>query len=153
MTRLLDITMIRVGNAAYARENGSFGLTTLRDSIEGSMLRFRFKGKSGKEWRLKVTDRRIAKIVKQAQDPPGQQLFQYLDEAGDRRGVSSTDVNAYIREAAGGPFSSKHFRTWGGTVLALMRFHAPGSGLPHPLRVKREGASAEKSDCSGRNRV
>ena len=125
VTRLLDITMIRVGNAAYARENGSFGLTTLRDrhvSIEGSTLRFRFKGKSGKEWRLKVTDRRIARIVKQAQDLPGQQLFQYLDEAGDRRGVSSTDVNAYIRDAAGGPFSSKHFRTWGGTVLALMRF-------------------------------
>jgi DNA topoisomerase-1 len=125
VTRLLDITMIRVGNAAYARENGSFGLTTLRDRhvrIEGSTLRFRFKGKSGKEWRLKVTDRRIARIVKQAQDLPGQQLFQYLDEAGDRRGVSSTDVNAYIREAAGGPFSSKHFRTWGGTVLALMRF-------------------------------
>ena len=125
VTRLLDITMIRVGNAAYARENGSFGLTTLRDrhvSIEGSTLRFRFKGKSGKEWRLKVTDRRIARIVKQAQDLPGQQLFQYLDQAGDRRGVSSTDVNAYIRDAAGGPFSSKHFRTWGGTVLALMRF-------------------------------
>ena len=125
VTRLLDITMIRVGNADYARANGTFGLTTLRDrhvSIEGSTLRFCFKGKSGKEWRRKVTDRRVARIVKQAQDLPGQQLFQYLDEAGDHRGVSSTDVNAYIRDAAGGPFSSKHFRTWGGTVLALMRF-------------------------------
>ncbi len=129
VTHLLDTTMIRVGNAAYARENGSFGLTTLRDrhvSIEGSTLRFRFKGKSGKEWRLKVSDRRIARIVKQVQDLPGQRLFQYLDEAGERRGVSSTDVNAYIREAADGPFSSKHFRTWGGTVLALMRFATLG---------------------------
>ncbi len=96
-----------------------------------STLRFRFKGKSGKEWRLEVADRRIARIVKQAQDLPGQQLFQYLDEDGDRRTVSSTDVNAYIRECAGGPFSSKHFRTWGGTVLALMRFsmlEPPNSG-------------------------
>ena len=127
VTRLLDVTMIRVGNAAYARDNGSFGITTFRDrhvSIEGSTLRFRFKGKSGKEWRLKVTDRRVARIVKGTQDLPGQQLFQYIDDAGDRRHVASNDVNAYIRAAAGGPFTSKHFRTWGGTVQALLRFSA-----------------------------
>jgi DNA topoisomerase-1 len=125
VVRLLDTTMIRVGNAAYARDNASFGLTTFRDrhvKVEGARLRFRFKGKSGKEWNLQVTDRRIARIVKGAQDLPGQHLFQYLDDDGERRRVSSGDVNAYIREAAGGAFSSKHFRTWGGTVRALQLF-------------------------------
>jgi DNA topoisomerase-1 len=118
---LLDNTMIRVGNAAYARDNKSFGLTTLRDrhvDITGSSLRFSFKGKSGKEWKLKLVDRRIARVVRGAQDIPGQKLFQYLDERGDRRPVRSEDVNDYIREAAGNGFSAKHFRTWGGTIHA-----------------------------------
>ncbi|UVK40821.1 DNA topoisomerase IB [Mesorhizobium sp. AR10] len=118
---LLDNTMIRVGNAAYARDNKSFGLTTLRDrhvDIKGSSLRFAFKGKSGKEWKLKLVDRRIAKIVRGAQDLPGQKLFQYLDEDANRRPVRSDDVNRYIREAASADFSSKHFRTWGGTIHA-----------------------------------
>lgn len=122
VVRLLDMTMIRVGNTAYARDNGSFGLTTFRDrhvSIDGSTLRFRFKGKSGKEWQLKVTDRRIARIVKGAQDLPGQHLFQYIDAEGARRSVTSQDVNAYIGNASGLPFTSKHFRTWGGTVRAV----------------------------------
>ncbi|WP_315927006.1 DNA topoisomerase IB [Mesorhizobium sp. SP-1A] len=120
---LLDNTMIRVGNAAYARDNKSFGLTTLRDrhvKVKGSTLRFAFKGKSGKEWRLKLMDRRIARIVRGAQDLPGQHLFQYLDENGERRPIHSQDVNDYIREATGADFSSKHFRTWGGTVCAAM---------------------------------
>lgn len=120
---LLDNTLIRVGNAAYERDNKSFGLTTLKDrhvEISGSTLRFNFKGKSGKEWRLKLTDRRIAKVVRGAQDLPGQHLFQYLDEDGVRRAVRSQDVNDYIREAAGADFSSKHFRTWAGTVHAAM---------------------------------
>jgi DNA topoisomerase-1 len=128
---LLDNTLIRVGNPAYARDNNSFGLTTFRDRhvrIEGPSLRFRFMGKSGKEWRLKVTDRRIARVVKGAQDLPGQRLFQYLDDAGERRQVGSQDVNAYIRDACAGPFSSKHFRTWGGTVHALSRL----AGLDRP---------------------
>lgn len=118
---LLDNTMIRVGNAAYARDNKSFGLTTLRDrhvDITGSSLRFSFKGKSGKEWKLKLTDRRIARVVRGAQDIPGQKLFQYLDEEGQRHPVRSEDVNRYIREAAGNGFSAKHFRTWGGTIHA-----------------------------------
>ena len=122
---LLDNTMIRVGNAAYARDNKSFGLTTLRDrhvDIKGSSLRFAFKGKSGKEWKLKLVDRRIAGIVRGAQDLPGQKLFQYLDEDGNRRPVHSEDVNRYIREAAGDAFSSKHFRTWGGTIHAASLF-------------------------------
>ena len=122
---LLDNTMIRVGNAAYARDNKSFGLTTLRDrhvDIKGSSLRFAFKGKSGKEWKLKLTDSRIAKIVRGAQELPGQKLFQYLDDDGNRRPVHSDDVNRYIRNAAGADFSSKHFRTWGGTIHAASLF-------------------------------
>jgi DNA topoisomerase-1 len=118
---LLDNTMIRVGNAAYARDNKSFGLTTLRDrhvDITGSRLRFSFKGKSGKVWKLKLVDRRIARVVRGAQDIPGQKLFQYLDEDGRRRPVRSEDVNLYIRSAAGNGFSAKHFRTWGGTIHA-----------------------------------
>ncbi|TPJ81179.1 DNA topoisomerase IB [Mesorhizobium sp. B2-6-2] len=122
---LLDNTMIRIGNAAYARDNKSFGLTTLRDrhvEITGSSLRFAFKGKSGKEWKLKLADRRVAKIVRGAQDLPGQKLFQYLGEDGDRRPVRSEDVNRYIREASGAEFSSRHFRTWGGTIHAASLF-------------------------------
>ncbi len=120
---LLDNTLIRVGNAAYARDNKSFGLTTLRDrhvTVRGSTLRFAFKGKAGKEWQLKLTDRRIAKVVRGAQDLPGQQLFQYLDEQGERHGISSHDVNSYIQETTGAPFTSKHFRTWAGTVRAFV---------------------------------
>ena len=118
---LLDNTMTRVGNKEYARDNKSFGLTTLRDrhvKVEGPKLRIAFKGKSGREWQLKITDRRVARIVKGVQDIPGQHLFQYVDEAGDRRAIQSQDVNNYIREVGGVAFTSKHFRTWGGTVLA-----------------------------------
>jgi DNA topoisomerase I len=124
---LLDNTMIRVGNSAYARDNNSFGLTTLRDrhvKIDGSEIRFAFKGKSGKEWNLRLVDRRIAKIVRGAQDLPGQQLFQYKTEDGGRSIVRSQDVNAYIRQASGQDFSSKHFRTWGGTICAASLFSA-----------------------------
>jgi DNA topoisomerase-1 len=118
---LLDNTMIRVGNASYARQNASFGLTTLRDRhvrVEGASIKFDFKGKSGKQWRLKLSDRRIARVVKGAQDIPGQHLFQYLGEDGARHAIRSDDINAYIRQATGAPYTSKHFRTWGGTVLA-----------------------------------
>jgi DNA topoisomerase-1 len=122
---LLDNTMIRVGNAVYARDNKSFGLTTLKTrhvEVEGAKLRFAFKGKSGKEWKIRLVDRRMARILRSIQDLPGQPLFQYIDEEGARRPVTSQDVNAYIREATGGEFSSKHFRTWGGTVRALSLF-------------------------------
>jgi len=123
---LLDNTMIRVGNAAYARDNKSFGLTTLRTrhvEVEGARLRFAFKGKSGKEWKLKLVDRRMARIMRSIQELPGQHLFQYINGGGVRRAVTSQDVNDYIREAGGGgDFSSKHFRTWGGTVRALSLF-------------------------------
>jgi DNA topoisomerase I len=135
---LLDNTMIRIGNATYARDNKSFGLTTLRQrhvEIVGSRVRFAFKGKSGKQWKLDLVDRRIVRTVRQVQELPGQQLFQYLDENGERRSVSSQDVNDYLREATGADFTSKHFRTWGGTKAALSLF--AGMPLPETARAAR----------------
>ncbi|MEE2850922.1 MAG: DNA topoisomerase IB, partial [Pseudomonadota bacterium] len=120
---LLENTMIRVGNADYARQNKSHGLTTLRDrhvTFDGNEVRFRFKGKGGKEWDLGLRDRRVARIVKAAQDIPGQHLFQYLDEDGERHQVTSTDVNAYLRRISGRRITAKDFRTWTGTVLAAL---------------------------------
>lgn len=120
---LLENTMIRVGNAGYARENRSHGLTTLRNrhvTLEGSAVRFRFRGKGGKEWNLGIRDRRVARIIRAAQDLPGQDLFQYLDEAGERRRVGSTEVNAYLRAISGRAITAKDFRTWTGTVLAAL---------------------------------
>jgi DNA topoisomerase-1 len=121
VVHLLETTMIRVGNLAYAKTNGSFGLTTLRNRhvrIEGGEVRFHFKGKSGKVWNLGVRDRRIARIVKACQELPGQDLFQYLDESGARQTVTSSDINAYLKDAAGTDITAKDFRTWLGTVLA-----------------------------------
>jgi DNA topoisomerase-1 len=123
IVHLLETTLIRVGNDDYARTNKSFGLTTLRNphvKVEGSELRFQFKGKGGKTWRLRVKDRRIAKIVKACQELPGQDLFQYLDENGELKDVTSTDVNAYLREITGRDITAKDFRTWAGTVLAAL---------------------------------
>ncbi|NML43460.1 DNA topoisomerase IB [Ramlibacter sp. G-1-2-2] len=123
VVHLLESTLIRVGNDDYARENKSYGLTTLRNphvKVEGSELRFQFKGKSGKTWRLQVKDRRIAKIVRACQDLPGQRLFQYVDEAGEAREVSSADVNAYLKEITGTEITAKDFRTWAGTVMAAL---------------------------------
>lgn len=122
VVRLLETTLIRVGNKEYVRQNNSFGLTTLRDGhvdIEGSKLRFEFRGKSGQQHSVELQDRRLARIVKQCRDLPGQTLFQYLDEAGVRQSISSEDVNSYLREVTSEEFSAKDFRTWGGTVLAL----------------------------------
>ncbi|WEF24350.1 DNA topoisomerase IB [Paracoccus sp. S3-43] len=123
VVHLLENTMIRVGNADYAKQNKSHGLTTLRDrhvKIDGSEVRFRFKGKSGKEWNLGLKDRRVARIVRAAQDIPGQHLFQYLDEDGQRQKITSTEVNAYLREISGQNVTAKDFRTWTGTVLAAL---------------------------------
>ncbi|MCQ0969300.1 DNA topoisomerase IB (plasmid) [Paracoccus sp. TK19116] len=120
---LLENTMIRVGNTGYAKDNKSHGLTTLRDrhvTFDGSKVRFRFKGKSGKEWDLDIKNRRVAKIVRAAQDIPGQHLFQYLDEDGERQSVGSGDVNDYLREVSGRDVTAKDFRTWTGTVLAAL---------------------------------
>ncbi|WP_407703773.1 DNA topoisomerase IB [Xaviernesmea oryzae] len=122
---LLDNLFIRVGNAHYAEENGSFGATTLRNrhvTVNGSKVQFHFKGKSGKEWKLSHGDRRIVRAIRTLQELPGQQLFQYLDEDGKRHGVGSADVNAYIKDIAGANFSSRQFRTWGATRLAASAF-------------------------------
>jgi DNA topoisomerase I len=123
VVHLLESTLIRVGNDDYARENKSYGLTTLRNphvSVEGSQLRFRFKGKSGKSWQLQLKDRRVARIVKACQELPGQKLFEYLDEDGEGREVTSADVNAYLREITGRDITAKDFRTWAGTVMAAL---------------------------------
>jgi DNA topoisomerase I len=121
---LLDHTLIRIGNEAYSRQNKSYGLTTLRSrhvDIEGQTIRFSFVGKSGQEWKLKLLDRRIARIVRAISELPGQHLFQYIDE-GARHPVQSSEVNAYLRETSGASFTSKHFRTWGATKLAAALF-------------------------------
>lgn len=121
VVHLLDTTLIRVGNDDYAQQNKSYGLTTLLDrhaKIEGAEVRFIFKGKSGKEWRLALKDRRIANVVKATQDLPGQRLFQYIDDDGAQREVTSSDVNSYLREVTGRDVTAKDFRTWAGTVLA-----------------------------------
>ena len=123
VVHLLETTLIRVGNEDYVRQNKSYGLTTLRDphvKVEGPQLRFQFKGKSGKTWRLQVKDRRVARIVKACQDLPGQDLFQYLDENGESQSVTSADVNAYLKEITGSDVTAKDFRTWAGTVLAAL---------------------------------
>lgn len=139
VTDLLDRTLIRIGNVEYARSNESFGITTLQNrhvTLKGTALHFRFTGKSGKTWELKLTDRRIAAIVRAIQDLPGQDLFQYVDEEGQVRDVGSGDVNAYIRAVAGPESSAKDFRTWNGTVLAAEALARAG-----PFTSKREGAS------------
>ena len=123
VVRLLEITRIRVGNEEYARANRSFGLTTLRTrhvDIDGATLTFEFRGKGGRQHRVDVNDRRLARLVGRCQELPGQELFQYLDADGERRTVDSGDVNAYLREVTGEDFTAKDFRTWAGTVLAAL---------------------------------
>jgi DNA topoisomerase-1 len=123
VVRLLEVSLIRVGNDEYARENNSFGLTTMRDKhvdVHGSKLRFHFRGKSGKWHDVDINDRGLAKIVERCQDLPGQELFQFVDDNGERRAVKSEDVNEYLREISGQDFTAKDFRTWAGTVLAAM---------------------------------
>jgi DNA topoisomerase-1 len=120
VTRLLETTFIRIGNEEYARTNNSFGLTTLKDrhvKITGARIRFRFRGKSGKEHEITLANRRLARLVKSCQDLPGQDLFQYIDENGEPQPIDSGDVNAYLREIAGEDFTAKDFRTWAGTLL------------------------------------
>lgn len=119
--RLLEITLIRVGNAQYAKQNRSYGLTTLNKrhlDVDGTALTFAFKGKSGVEHEVKVRDRRLARVVRAMRELPGQALFKYRDDEGVLRPITSDDVNAYIREAIGEDFSAKDFRTWAGTVSA-----------------------------------
>jgi DNA topoisomerase-1 len=123
MVRLLETTLIRIGNEEYARANHSFGLSTMRDrhvKISRGTLHFEFRGKSGKQHEIDLRDPRLADIVRRTQDLPGQDLFQYIDESGQKQKITSDDVNAYLREIAGEEFSAKDFRTWAGTVLAAL---------------------------------
>jgi DNA topoisomerase I len=125
--RLLELTLIRVGNDEYARLNRSFGLTTLRNrhaTIEGTSVRFRFRGKAGRTHEVSLRDRRLASVIRRCQELPGQELFQYTDDDGEVRDVSSEDVNAYLRDISGGDFTAKDFRTWAGTVLAYRALRA-----------------------------
>jgi len=131
VVRLLELTLIRVGNDEYARLNRSFGLTTLERRharVEGTSIRFRFRGKSGQRHEVGIRDRRLAAIVRRCQDLPGQDLFQYVDDDGATHDVVSDDVNDYLREISGADVTAKDFRTWAGTVLAYraLRALAPG---------------------------
>jgi len=130
--RLLDKSLIRVGNDEYAKENRSYGLTTLRKKhveVDGSKLHFTFRGKSGVQQAFSVTDRRIARIVQRCQDMPGIELFKYINGDGKRQTITSDDVNEYLRDASGRDISAKDFRTWGGTILAALALRATGPAM------------------------
>jgi DNA topoisomerase-1 len=145
VVRLLEKSLIRVGNEEYVRANKSFGLTTLRDnhvSVRGSTMQFEFRGKSGVRRSVAVNDRRLARIVSNCRDLPGQELFQYIDGDGRRCDVGSADVNAYLKEISGADFTAKDFRTWAGTVLACAAFREMAvarSSSPQPRASKQPG--------------
>lgn len=122
VVRLLDLGKLRVGNEHYATTNKSFGATTLRRrhvDLKGKAMRLRYRAKSGKDQDVTITDARLLRFVRQVADLPGQHLFQYLDEDGEARPITSTDVNCYISDAMGGDFTAKHFRTWGASTIAF----------------------------------
>lgn len=146
LVRLLEITLIRVGGREYARANKSYGLTTLKrrhTTVAGSRFRFRFQGKSGVAHDVTVTDRRVARIIKQCLDIPGQQLFQYLDADGDKRPVDSGAVNAYLRNAGSGEYTAKHYRTWAGSVMAFAALQA--RPFEDERRAKQEAVDVIKA--------
>ena len=143
IVRLLERTFIRIGNEEYARENKSFGLTTLKNhhvKVKGAQVRFRFRGKSGRQHDVDIADRRVANVIAECQDLPGQDLFQYLDEDGKVQDVTSQDVNEYLRQIAGEDFSAKDFRTWGGTVLAAIAL-----SQQEEFETKKQGKSNIKT--------
>lgn len=130
VVQLLEKSLIRVGNDEYAKSNGSFGLTTLRDrhvDVRGGTLRFQFRGKAGKHHSVDISDRRLAKVVRQCRDLPGQELFQYVDQRGRCQRIDSADVNRYLKEVTGEEFTAKDFRTWAGTVLAATALREGGA--------------------------
>lgn len=131
---LLDATRVRIGNAEYARDNDSYGLTTLRNRhvqfVRDGRLLFRFRGKGGAEHEIAVDDKRLARLVRRCHELPGQRLFQYVDETGERRPIDSDQVNLYLKEAMGDDFTAKDFRTWGATLRAIAIMH--GTPLPDP---------------------
>ncbi len=150
VVRLLETTFIRIGNEEYARTNKSFGLTTLKGrhvKIDGPRIRFRFRGKSGKEHQITVANRKLARLVKSCQDLPGQDLFQFLDEDGQPQPITSGDVNEYLRQIASDDFTAKDFRTWAGTLLAAQKLdghlspESAASGRAACVRVVAEVAA------------
>jgi DNA topoisomerase-1 len=146
VVRLLERTFIRIGNEEYARENKSFGLTTMKNrhvTVRGARLRFRFRGKSGRHHEVDVIDQRIAKIVSRCQDLPGQDLFQYVSDDDALRDVTSQDVNDYLREITNENFTAKDFRTWAGTVLAAIALNAQGKS-----ETKKEAKTNVKTALS-----
>jgi DNA topoisomerase-1 len=143
VVRLLETTYIRIGNEEYARQNASFGLTTLRGrhvSVNGSTVHFCFRGKSGKEQEVALDDARVAQVIRRCRDLPGQDLFKYLDADGSPQTIGSSDVNGYLREIADDDFTAKDFRTWAGTVvaaLALRELPAAGSSTQAKRNIVR----------------
>jgi DNA topoisomerase I len=145
VVRLLDRGHIRVGNEAYAKENKSFGATTLRNrhaKVDGAKLRLEYVGKSGKKQRLTIEDRRLASIVRRTQDLPGQHLFEYVDDDGQPHPVGSGEVNDYIKDATGGDFTAKHFRTWGASLLAFEHILATAKDGKLNLKPMLEAVAA-----------
>lgn len=150
VVRLLETTFIRIGNVEYARENSSFGLTTLRNrhvEIEGSTMTFSFRGKSGQDHEISIQDRRVARIVKECQELPGYELFQYKDNAGERHTVDSSDVNAYLHDITGEEFTAKDFRTWAGTVQTALALAEIGA-FQSETEAKRNIVAAIRSTAS-----
>jgi DNA topoisomerase-1 len=150
VVQLLEKTLIRVGNDEYARENHSFGLTTLQTGhakVNGTSIRFEFRGKSHISHSVDLHDPRLARIVRACRDLPGHELFQYVDSDGQRQAVGSADVNQYVRDVTGQPFTSKDFRTWAGTVLvarALADFRATGNTRQTKRQVVRAVETAAR---------
>ena len=150
VVRVMERTLIRVGNEEYAKTNNSYGLTTLEDKhakVRGRTVTFEFRGKSGKEHEIDLDDPRLAEIVKKCQDLPGEQLFQYLDDDGNVVDVTSSDVNEYLRSIAGEEFTAKDFRTWAGTVLAARRW--PRWKRSTQMRRERKTSSAPSKPWPG----
>ena len=147
VVRLLERTFIRIGNEEYARENKSFGLTTIKNrhvTVKGAHLRFRFRGKSRRHHEVDMTDRRIAKIVAKCQDLPGQDLFQYVSDKDEVRNITSQDVNDYLRDITSEDFTAKDFRTWAGTVLAAIALDAQ----PERETKKQAKANVKTAVCA-----
>jgi DNA topoisomerase-1 len=143
---LMEQTLIRIGNDEYARNNDSYGLTTLQDDhvhFDHNTVIFEFRGKSGKEHEIALRDKRLAALVKACQELPGQRLFQYYDEQGNLVALTSTDVNAYLREVTGFDFTAKDFRTWGGTILAARMLHEAGA-VTNDTEAKKRIVTAVK---------
>ena len=147
IVRLLETTLVRVGNEEYTKQNDSYGLTTLRNrhvDIQGPKVHFYFRGKSGVKHAISVTDPYLAKIVRRLRDLPGYELFQYIDEEGGRRSIGSADVNEYLREITGQDFTAKDFRTWAGTVLAVEALYECEPARTHGQAKRNIVAAVQK---------